>query len=243
MHIRANEVDRIAIDKFTSQSGLWLSVLTERNAMHGGHLKEYNLLILDALTHRVRKIYHLCFDDPALAFLKWEAWRQAFGGKSEHNFETDIPSTLTELKFTSPPWIIPEDHHVLKLNPRGSRMFVRELSPVDEVTVRAEKAGLHIAIAEENKPQPTMGIILKLSLDPMWQAEGYEEGDIVMFGKFSGHTFMEAGQQYRALGPHEIIGSRKPADGLDDLVPPHPFDSAGCRHCAMQADAEIHGGL
>jgi co-chaperonin GroES (HSP10) len=81
-----------------------------------------------------------------------------------------------------------------------------------------------MVVAEENKPKPTMAVVLKVGDDPLAR-ELYKEGDIVMFSKYAGNTFSESGEQYRSLELHEIIGSRDPADGLEDLQPPRNRDA------------------
>jgi co-chaperonin GroES (HSP10) len=99
-------------------------------------------------------------------------------------------------------------------------MFVRDITPVDEVTLRAEKIGIQAVVAEENQPRPSMAVIINLGPSPLLHEE-FTVGDIVMFRTHAGGTFMEAGYEYRYLQHHEIIGSRSPDDGLDDLLPPN----------------------
>ena len=109
-----------------------------------------------------------------------------------------------------------EEVMALKINPIGARVFVREIQVIDEVTKRAEEAGLAVVIAEASKPKPTMGIVLKVGNDPL-MSELCEPGWIVMFSKHAGSTFMEHGQMYRNIELHEIIGVRSPSEGFDDL--------------------------
>lgn len=215
--IRPDEIDRISIDKFTSASGLWLSILCERFEPHADGLRGYYIVICNALTRRVRKIYRIAVDDKDLAHSKWEDWKVKFGSRSEFTTEEDAPTGLSEIVY-SWPIINEEDQAVLKMKPRGARLFVRDITPIDEVSMRAEAAGLAVVIDEANKPRPTMGIVLAIGEDPLAQ-ELYKVGQIVMFGKHSGNTFMEAGQMYRSVELHEIIGVREAEDGLEDLLP------------------------
>lgn len=105
---------------------------------------------------------------------------------------------------------------MLKINPIGARVFVREIIPVDEVTARADAAGLAIVVSEQNKPRPTMGIVIKVGNDPL-MGEMCSPGDVIMYSKNAGSTFLENGQMYRNIELHEIVGTRRKEDGLSDL--------------------------
>jgi len=218
MLLRPDQTRMVPLEEFTSTSGLWKSILACRYeaALNGNTC--YYCVIFHAGTNKIKKIVRFSIGDEALAYQKWFDWQEIFGGKPDTEYEEDMPTGLSELRY-SPPFKIPEDDAVLKMKPCGARLFVRDITPIDEVTARAEKVGLAVVVAEENKPKPTMGIVLKVGEDPLAQ-ELYEEGQLVMFSRYAGNTFMEAGEQYRSLELHEIIGVRDPADGIEDLTPP-----------------------
>lgn len=217
MLIRPDEINRVAIDRFVSASGLWLSILASR-CERGVNV--YYIVLVAAATRKVRKVVRVAIDNPTIAKIMWEDWRNQFGSKDPNRvYEDDIPAGLRPIRW-SPPLFIQEDLQVLKLSPRGSHIFVREITPVDEVTARAEAAGLQVMISAENQPPPTMGIVIKLGPDPLLKEE-LRVGDIVMFGRHAGNTFTESNNVYRYMQLHEIIGSRNPEEGLDDLLPPN----------------------
>lgn len=217
MNIRPDEVNRITIDRFTSASGAYVSLLCTRfergyNVLH--------IVVLDAATRRVRKIVALDRHQ-GVAWKQWEQWRQQFAYKRDGTtYETDAPQDLSEIHW-SPPILIKGDLEVLKMRPTNSSIYVRDITPVDEVTARAEAAGIRAVVADENKPKPTMGIIIKMGPDPFLYEQGYNVGDIVMFSRFVGGEFTESGHTYRYVQPQNIIGYRKPEDGLEDILPPN----------------------
>ena len=218
MIIRPDEVQKIEHDRFTSMSGKWLCLLCSSYEPHRNNLRAYYVVIILAATQRVRKVVRLGYSWKK-AEPRWEDFKQIMTVPSEHDYEDEIPTGLSEAVF-SWPIINEEDQQMaLKMRPRGGRIFARDITPVDEVTVRAEQAGLVAVVAEENKPRATMAIVVAVGEDPLAQ-ELYREGQIVMFSKFAGHTFMEAGQSYRVLELHEIIGVREPEEGVEDLMPP-----------------------
>jgi len=88
--------------------------------------------------------------------------------------------------------------------PMGDRCFVEELPVETSLAKRAEGAGLHIVLAEENIPKPTTGIVIALGDDPLIQ-ERLRLGDIVSFAKHAGVYQHVQGKQYRCLEGREII--------------------------------------
>lgn len=216
MLIRDDELHRIAIDRCISASGRYQSVFCCR--YERGQTKYY-IVNLVASTHRIRQIVRLATDHYFFANTIWEEWKHRFSRKPDDAvYENDIPAGLSRIRW-SPPILIREDLFMLKLKPKGGYMFVRDITPVDEVTLRAQQANLEVVVAEENKPRPSMAIIINLGPDPLLHEE-FKVGDIVMFRNHAGGTFMEAGYEYRYLLHHEVIGSRSPDDGLDDILPP-----------------------
>jgi len=219
MIIRDDELDSIAIDRFVSASGRWLSLLCERYEGTPSALRGFYIVIATADTKRVRMVKRIAFDNPDEADRVWETWRAIFGGPTARTYEDDVPSGLDEFKVISPPHPIEEDQAmILKMRPRGARLFVRDITPVDEVTARAEAAGLAVVVAEEHKPKPTTAVVLAVGEDPLAR-ELYQPGYIVMFSRYAGQTFQDVpgGPTYRSLELHEIIGCRDPAAEMEDL--------------------------
>lgn len=218
MIVHTDQINMIPLDEFTSLSGLWHCVLAQRfEASEGANA--YYMVTYYAGTNRVRYIHQFSIDDELLAYQKWEDWRRLFGAPTpDAVYEDEAPPAATPIKM-SPPYPIPEDETVLKMRPQGDHIFIRDITPVDEITARAQAVGIVAIVNEENKPRPTCGMVLKVGPDPLAQ-ELYKEGDIVMFSRHAGHTFNEAGQTYRAIQLHEIIGSRDPKEGVEDLIWP-----------------------
>jgi co-chaperonin GroES (HSP10) len=209
----------IPLDEFTSASGIYRCVLTTRFEANLNGQMSYWMVTYFSGTNHIHMIHRICLGDAQLAWQLWFEWRQKFENiDPTKRYEDDMPAGVSAIAY-SPPYLIEEDYSVLRMRPQGPRIFVRDITPVDEVTSRAEKAGLVAVVAEENKPKPTMGIVLKVGEDPLAR-ELYKEGMIVMFSRYAGNTFSESGEQYRSLELHEIIGSRVPEDGIEDLLPP-----------------------
>lgn len=222
IRILPDEINRIAVDRFTSASGLWQSLLCcryEPRQLDGqAVIHGWYIVIVTAATRRVRKVVRIGRDDPTLAYRYWESWKDCFGSpRPGAVYEDAGPSGLSERKI-SPPIFIPEDLEVLKWEPCHGQIFVREITPVDEVTARAEAAGLHAVVSEDHMPPPTTGIILKMGEDPLLH-EKLKPGYIVMFSRYAGSLFTEGGSSYRHIEYHNVIGFRRPEDGLDDILP------------------------
>jgi co-chaperonin GroES (HSP10) len=88
--------------------------------------------------------------------------------------------------------------------PMGDRCFVEELPVETSLAKRAEGAGLHIVLAEENIPKPTTGIVVAIGDDPLIQSR-IQLGDVVSFAKHAGVYQHVRGAQYRCLEGREII--------------------------------------
>ena len=203
MNIRSDQLQTIPIDQFVSASGRWVSLFTECYRPQHGELRAYFIVIVHAGTNRVRLIKPLG-SDRIEAEGKWIGWSQLFSQRSQEVYEDDVPTGLSEAKI-SPPYVIPEDSTVLRMKPRGARVFIREITPVDEVTARAEAAGIVAVIDDAHKPRPTTGIVLAVGEDPLAQ-ELYKVGDIVMYSPHAGQGFRSDHEDYRSLELHEIIG-------------------------------------
>jgi co-chaperonin GroES (HSP10) len=219
MNILRDQINGITIDHFVSTSGMYHCKLVQSYAPYMGIAGEATMKVwhLVALNQRgqVCKVVVMGTDaDEKGAKDNWEGLKALFTAKREE--EEEQPDTFTTEKMPFHNCNISQGElSMLKINPIGSRVFVRDIQPVDEVTAKAEAAGVIVVIAEQNKPKPSMAIVLKVGNDPFIQ-ELCQPGDIVMFSKHAGSTFMEAGQEYRSLNDTEIIGVRKPGD--DDMM-------------------------
>lgn len=96
-----------------------------------------------------------------------------------------------------------------KLIPIGSRCLVTDLDPEVSLVKRAEAAGLHLVIGEENVPKPTSGKVEAVGSDPLIQ-ELISVGDIVLFARHAGLEVQIEGKAYRSLELREIAHVIKP---------------------------------
>jgi co-chaperonin GroES (HSP10) len=96
------------------------------------------------------------------------------------------------------------DTHEEVIVPMGDRCFVEELPVETSLAKRAENAGIHIVLAEENVPKPTTGRVIAIGDDPFIQSR-LQLGDIVSFSKHAGVYQHVQGKQYRCLEGREII--------------------------------------
>jgi len=215
MNLRSDKLQTIPIDQFVSASGRWVSFFTECYLPQQGELRAHFIVIVHAGTNRIRLVKPLGYDRIE-AEGKWIGWSQLFSQKSHEVYEDDVPSGLNELKI-SPPYLIPEDESMLKAKPRGARINVRDITPIDAVTARAQAAGIIPVIDDAHKPRPTTGIVVAVGEDPLIQ-ELYKPGDIVMFSPHAGSTFMMNGQQYRSLEMHEIMNVLEEEEGMEDIT-------------------------
>jgi len=216
MNLRDDKLQSIPIDQFVSASGRWISIFTECFSPQAGNLRAFFIVIVAAGTNQIRMVKRLCFDDRLEAEGKWLGWKEIFGSKSpDATYEEDVPPGLHEFKI-SPPYLIEEDESVLRMKPRGARIFIREITPVDEYTARAAAANLHVVIDDAHKPRPTTGIVLAVGEDPLAQ-ELYRLGDIVMYSPHSGTSFRSDNEDYRSLELHEIIGVQERQEDLEDI--------------------------
>jgi co-chaperonin GroES (HSP10) len=109
--------------------------------------------------------------------------------------------------------------------PMGDRCFVEELPVETSLAKRAEGAGLHIVLAEENIPKPTTGTVVALGDDPLIQ-ERLKIGDVVSFAKHAGCYQHVRGVQYRCLEGREIISVIRKRPVEPRVVPPTSLDPA-----------------
>src|SRR5436309_10149567 len=114
-----------AIDHFTSTSGKYTSLLIEKGS---------DLFIMTLQGDKIRKITAIA--DPA----QWEHGKEQMTAPAE---EEEI-SLAEELEKLIPQIGTP----TLKTVPRGPRIIVKPIAPVDEITRRAEAVGI-VAIIDE----------------------------------------------------------------------------------------------
>ena len=204
----------IPIDTFVSTSGRYLCSLMERyepsTRGNEGALRGYWFFGIDRAGKTKPTLRYLGTRDVE-AFFFWETTKEKLTAKA------DIEEPVDEWSTEKMPFhnckVTEGELKMLRLNPVGAVVFVRDIQPVDEVTARAEAAGLLAVVAPENAPPSTMGVILKVGTDPFLTQElGLAPGWVVTYSKHSTRTFMESGQEYRIIGAHEIVGTYSPAD-------------------------------
>jgi co-chaperonin GroES (HSP10) len=110
--------------------------------------------------------------------------------------------------------------------PMGDRCFVEELPVETSLAKRAEGAGLHIVLAEENVPKPTTGRVIAIGDDPLIQSR-LQIGDVVSFAKHAGCYQHVQGVQYRCLEGREIISviRKRPVVSSSQPTQPEPETS------------------
>lgn len=96
----------------------------------------------------------------------------------------------------------------MKIIPIGSRCFVEEINPVDDITGRAARAGIYAVVMEENKPKPTEGVVVAVGTDPFIR-ELVNVGDHVFFSPSAGMYQFVEGKKYRVLTVNEITSVGK----------------------------------
>lgn len=202
MLIKPDTLGSIAIDEFTSTSGKYRFVLVGRSE---GSMRGYYIIIL--VGDKIKKIVHMLslgIDAPPTfriaLYDQWERIKDAMTAPAQEEESTLLGDLMNQKDYQ-------DTGGEVKTKPRGARIFVRTITPVDEVTARAQAAGLEIVIDESRKPRATMGVVLAVGEDPL-AMELYKEGDIVVFSPHAGVEIREEGNVYRSLELHEIIGVR-----------------------------------
>lgn len=89
--------------------------------------------------------------------------------------------------------------------PLGARLLVDPVVTTLSLEERAHRAGLEIIVENENRPQPTMGVVVAVGSDPLLQEE-IKVGDWVYFGKYAGHEVVLEGKSFRCLELQEVTG-------------------------------------
>lgn len=90
--------------------------------------------------------------------------------------------------------------------PLGARLLVDPVVTTLSLEERARRAGLEIIVESENRPQPTVGIVVAVGSDPLLQEEVHV-GDYVFFGKHAGHEVVLNGKVFRQLELQEITAT------------------------------------
>lgn len=88
--------------------------------------------------------------------------------------------------------------------PLGPRVLVKPEQPIDQVTKRAQAAGIIAVVEEKNKPRPTSGVIVAVGNDPLLKELGLLLGVKVSFGHLAGSRQWVEGTEYRLLEAQEI---------------------------------------
>ncbi len=228
MRINPNTLSAIAIDKFVSTSGRYLCFLAEAykpdmRVAGKATLRWYEFV---ACTQDGRVIKKVSLGgERREAIAQWEEWKAQFTAKFDG--EEEKPDEWIELKFHNHKWT-QREADLLKIRPIGARLFLRMITPSNEVKERAEAVGLVAVTDAKNQPPATMGLVIRVGSDP-FIAELARPGDVILCSKHAGSEFIENGQVYRQIELHEIQGVRKPEDGFDDLNLSDPANEAVVR--------------
>lgn len=99
--------------------------------------------------------------------------------------------------------------------PLGARLLVDPVTTTLSLEDRAKRAGIEIVIEHENRPMPTVGIVIAVGSDPMLQEE-VKVGDYVFFARHAGHEVVLNGKVFRQLELQEITATGT----ADDLLTP-----------------------
>lgn len=86
----------------------------------------------------------------------------------------------------------------------GPRILVEPEAAVDSITARAAKIGLFAVVDEKNKPRPTIGRVVKIGQDILFEEWGLAVDMRVTFGPLAGEKQFLEGKEYRLLESHEI---------------------------------------
>lgn len=203
----------IAIDAYVSTSGRYRCFLAEAyrpdNRFGAGFatLRWFEAVFIRSDGQQFKKNLGGGLKSATEEWERMKALLTAPAKEEEQNDKWEV-MTFANKKFTQSEAIL------LKTHPGDVKMIVRPIVPVDEVTARAEAAGLAVVVDEAHKPRPTMGLILKVGVG---LADHYRAGDVVIFNQNSGSELYENGQLYRILADHEVIGKRLQEDGFEDL--------------------------
>jgi len=96
-----------------------------------------------------------------------------------------------------------------RILPAFERCFVKDLEPETSLKKRAEAAGLHVVLAEENLPKPTSGKVVAIGPGELIR-ELVELDDVVTFSRHAGTFQQVEGVEYRCLEYREILAVIKP---------------------------------
>lgn len=216
MNIKIDGLDKIALDRFVSTSGRYEATLAHR---YEQGWNTYYIVVTTA--GRVRKIIRLGVAATVghIAHIRreWEDFKERMTAPAQEEREPTLLEEaeanalcLQEFYFQGEliGYTTLGQGEIVKTKPIGARIFVQPIIPVDEVSARLKAVGIEPVIADQNKPKPTMGVVLEVGNDPLI-AEQFHVGDIVVYSKHAGDVIMEDGVEYRSLGHHEIIGVRR----------------------------------
>lgn len=122
------------------------------------------------------------------------------------------------------------DTNEFELIPVGERCMVEEIVPVDTDAVRASRVGLILVSLDEQKPRPTMGIVVAVGGGPLIQ-ESVQVGDTVFFSQWAGtYTTPDPTgkdpKRYRTLGVEEITNVLRRKTHSSSPVAPSPQSSS-----------------
>ena len=114
-----------------------------------------------------------------------------------------MEEVLTEILGVIPTIIIPK--------PIGGRIIIVPVTTTLTIEEQYKRAGLIGVAAEKERPRNTLGVIVKISIDPLIQ-ENFQVGQGVYFAPLSGTELTFEGKIFRSLEFNEIISTLEESD-------------------------------
>lgn len=90
--------------------------------------------------------------------------------------------------------------------PIGARITIAVVTTTLTAEEQWERAGLKLVVAEKSRPRNTLGIVVKLSQDPLIE-ENFKLGQGVYFQALSGVEIVFEGKAFRTLEFGEVINT------------------------------------
>jgi co-chaperonin GroES (HSP10) len=97
----------------------------------------------------------------------------------------------------------------------GSRVLVKTVKPYTAVDRAEKESGLYIpeTVKDKYDNQPVAGIVVMCGDDVLSDIDHISEGDMVMFGRWSGNSYQIEQQDFRILDIKEVMCKVEAIDG------------------------------
>jgi co-chaperonin GroES (HSP10) len=92
--------------------------------------------------------------------------------------------------------------------PIGGRVIVKPIITTLTIEERYKQAGLIGVSAQKEKPRPSCGTILAISVDPII-TENFKVGQLVWFNSLLGTEIALLGQSFRALDFNDVLSTEE----------------------------------